>query len=295
MKKIVIGLHIEPGFRSADTLHFQPNGQLFADRRPTVQDARQWYARYTQFLSRCCDRQTHFIKQFQAEKLAGVWRIVHHFSFSLSMIIQIIDQFDVASGKAEHNPPVAVHPNRPKAAHLSFELVALERLQGDRLRAGGDVENSQNQPQLGRMGRLDAFGRTCLVKQLKPFMSEAYDHAGIVSRGDTNSQCKNPLPSTHHCRYSGGVTEKNVTGLGSLNNQGGRAATVGVKDFSPLHSLAAFLRPRHRIASFWVVMCGEPQGSPVPWFRSANPYIAALFAFGSAMGGSCHLNQGAMP
>jgi len=107
------------------------------------------------------------------------------FNSPLSMVIQIINQLDAASGKAKHDPPIAVDPDRPVAAPVPLELVAFECLQGNRFRPGGGIQDTQDQPQPGCMVRLDTFGRACLVKRLKSFMAEARYHDNIVSREDT--------------------------------------------------------------------------------------------------------------
>jgi len=81
------------------------------------------------------------------------------------------------------------------------------------------------------------------------------------------------------------VTAQSVAGFSSPNNVGGRTAT--------LLFLAVFLRPVHGIALSLGGGVREASRLPVPTFRSANPHIAALFAFSSA--GVAHLNVGAMP
>ena len=99
----------------------------------------------------------------------------------------------------------------------------------------------------------------------------------MTEDGRQRTDVKNPLPPARHFGYLIPATEKNVAGLGSPNLRR-TAATV--------HSLAVFLCPWHGLASSWAALCGEPQGSPVPRAGLPTRIAAALFAFGSAMGGS---------
>ena len=80
-------------------------------------------------------------------------------STSWSVVVLIVDEFDVAVEETERDSPVAVHPDRPVPGQVPFEGVGPKRR--DREVVGGlrHVKQRQDTQPLGDVGYLDTFFR----------------------------------------------------------------------------------------------------------------------------------------
>jgi hypothetical protein len=95
----------------------------------------------------------------------------------LSVVVQIIDEFDVLPNESENHTPVSVDRDRVEPPQLAGQrmLASTWRCEIARLRRG--IQGCQLQPELGRMLRLDSDLGAAPEKRLEALVSEAPNHA----------------------------------------------------------------------------------------------------------------------
>src|SRR5664279_3383633 len=102
-----------------------------------------------------------------------------------SVVVLVVDEFDVAIYESERDPPVAVNPDRPVAGEVALQLVRTERRDRD---VGGSlchVKQPQDAQQLRDVVSLDASLRTLAIQPLHALVSETDDHQKSVACSDT--------------------------------------------------------------------------------------------------------------
>ena len=109
------------------------------------------------------------------------------------MIVLVVDENYVLTVETKCEPPVPTDPDRPMAGKLGFQ--GMQDVAGSIHIAGpgGDVQSSEEPPQLRSMRGLNAGLGTCFREELQSFVAIALDHAYSVYEHYTESKRKRPL------------------------------------------------------------------------------------------------------
>lgn len=176
MPEVVVGLHVEPHLGASAKRALEAQRHRRADAGTTVQQCGQSLPGDAEALGDLTDR--YSLGEILAENLTGVRRVVHVAHEScLSVVVQIVDEFDVLPNESENHAPVAVDRDRVEPLEL-----AGQRMQAPpgcseiaRLRRGIQCRQLQLQPR--RVLRLDTGLAASSEECLEAFVSEAPDHA----------------------------------------------------------------------------------------------------------------------
>lgn len=99
-----------------------------------------------------------------------------------SMVIQVIDKFDIDAGKTEGEPPVSVYPYRPVTLQITLQSVQSQPRLVQVPRFLGHIEHREEQSEFLGMCRLNTPPRTGLVKGFESLMPKTDNHGSFVSR-----------------------------------------------------------------------------------------------------------------
>jgi hypothetical protein len=78
-----------------------------------VQHPRKGDSRQSEPFRRIGDAQPKWLEHILAQNLAGVGMIVDH--GTASMIVEIVNQFDIATDETKRDAPMTIDPDRPKS------------------------------------------------------------------------------------------------------------------------------------------------------------------------------------
>jgi hypothetical protein len=127
------------------------------------------------------DRQAQGRQDIFTQGFAGVRRVAHSYDFCpLSVVVELVDQFDIKACDTEYQAPIAGHAYRPETEPLSFERVQLPARHIHVLGDHGTVEELQLSPQSLDMGSLNAAGITRFVEEPQAFVAKADDHGARI-------------------------------------------------------------------------------------------------------------------
>ena len=93
-----------------------------------------------------------------------------------SVVVQVIQQFNVLSDKAKSQAPVGLHRHGMKACPVTAEAMQAPGRAGQVLRASCHIQRRQQLAQPGGMDGLYAPGTAHRKETLKALMPERQDH-----------------------------------------------------------------------------------------------------------------------
>lgn len=175
MPEVVVRLHVEPHLGAGPECPFEAQRHRCADAGTSVQQRGKSLPGDAEALRNLSDR--YSLGEILAENLTGVRRVVHvAHEICLSVVVQIVDEFDVLPNESEDHAPVAVDRDRVEPPQLTGQRMQAPpgRCEIARLRRG--IQGGQLQPELGRMLRLYSGLGATSKERLEALVSEAPDH-----------------------------------------------------------------------------------------------------------------------
>jgi len=172
----VASLHVEPHLGAGPERSLEAQRHRCADAGTPVQQRGKCLPGYAEALRDLTDR--YALGKILAENLAGMCRVVHiAHRRCLSVVVQIIDEFNVLPNEPADHAPVTVDCDRVESPAFAGQGVQAppRRCEIVRLRRG--VQCRELQPEFGSVLWLDSSLGASLAERLERFMSEAPDHA----------------------------------------------------------------------------------------------------------------------
>ncbi len=179
LPQVITGLHSNPQVSGLTKKHLKAYRHLWINCGFAFQDQGKRVAAYIEALCGFGDSRSKWSYDLIAKNCTGMSRIIHCHDFVSSVIIFIVDNFNICTCKAESNPPVGLNCDRPDIVSVPFQAVQVKAGKGQLPRLGCIIQGSKNMLQSVSMSWLNTSLATCAIKLSQTFVKKTLNH-GII-------------------------------------------------------------------------------------------------------------------
>lgn len=206
LPQIISGLCAQPRFGTFAEYHFEAQCHFSRYARFAINQFTQTFARHVQIFRGLCDAQTkrfkpQFLQHFT--RMRGV-KLFHRFAL---VVIQVIDDINIAILKSKAHTPICLNSDHPQFGFLSFQRMQTQRGGIDVIKTLSIVEHRQNQAQFFSMNRLNASLIACRIELFQAFVCETFNHGldcNLTGFKITLTHPHTPAKMTPYCKSSRG-------------------------------------------------------------------------------------------
>ena len=175
LPQIISGLCAQPRLCTFAEYNLKAQCHFSRHARFAIDQFTQTFARHVQIFCRLCDAQT---KRFKPQFLQHfTWmRRVKLFHCCALVVIQVIDDINIAILKSKAHTPICLNSYRPQLGFLSFQRMQTQRWGIDVINTLGITQHRQNQAQFFSMNRLNASLISCRIELFQAFVCETFNH-----------------------------------------------------------------------------------------------------------------------
>lgn len=175
LPQIISGLCVEP--RGCTFAEYQLKTQCHFSRyaRFGIDQLAQTFTRNVQVFCRLRDAQTKRFKPQFLQHFTWVWRVKLFHRFAL-VVIQVIDNINVAVFKSKTHTPICLNSDCPQFGFFTLQRMQAQRGGIDVIKTLGIVKQRQNQVQFFSMNGLNTSLIASRIKLFQAFVCETFNH-----------------------------------------------------------------------------------------------------------------------